>query len=78
MQAGYSARTGRRSVATPSTTTPSADQLRCPCHLTSFSPAGQVITHALPLAPNPLPHFDVRERDGMIEVLAPPPPSQPA
>lgn len=57
---------------------PSADQLRCPCHLTSFSPAGKVVTHALPTAPNPLPHFEVRERDGMIEVLAPPPPSQPA
>lgn len=53
------------------------DQLRCPCHLTSFSPAGQVVTHALPLAPKPLPHFDVRERNGIIEVLAPPP-SQPA
>lgn len=50
-----------------------ADQLRCPCHLTSFSPAGQVVTHALPIAPKPLPHFDVRERDGIIEVLAPPP-----
>lgn len=57
---------------------PSADQLRCPCHLTSFSPAGKVITHALPTPPNPLPHFDVRERDGMIEVLAPAPPIQPA
>ncbi|MCV7256290.1 Rieske 2Fe-2S domain-containing protein [Mycobacterium hackensackense] len=53
-----------------------ADQLRCPCHLTSFSPAGQVLTHALPAAPKPLPHFDIRERDGVIEVLAPPP-SQP-
>lgn len=54
-----------------------AEQLRCPCHLTSFSPAGQVVTHALPIAPKALPHFDVRERDGFIEVLAPPP-SQPA
>jgi cytochrome b6-f complex iron-sulfur subunit len=54
-----------------------AEQLRCPCHLTSFSPAGQVVTHALPTAPKALPHFEVRERDGMIEVLAPPP-SQPA
>ena len=54
----------------------SADRLRCPCHSTSFSPAGQVITHALPIAPKPLPHFEVRERSGVIEVLAPP--SQPA
>lgn len=50
----------------------SADRLRCPCHSTSFSPAGQVITHALPIAPKPLPHFEVRERGGVIEVLAPP------
>ena len=54
----------------------SSDRLRCPCHSTSFSPAGQVMTHALPIAPKPLPHFEVRERDGAIEVLAPP--SQPA
>ena len=48
------------------------DRLRCPCHLTSFSPAGVVVTHALPIAPKPLPHFEVRERDGVVEVLAPP------
>ncbi|MCV7217486.1 Rieske (2Fe-2S) protein [Mycobacterium crocinum] len=48
------------------------DRLRCPCHSTSFSPAGAVVTHALPIAPKPLPHFDVRERDGVVEVLAPP------
>ncbi|MEV0670724.1 Rieske (2Fe-2S) protein [Mycobacterium sp. NPDC050441] len=56
----------------------SADSLRCPCHVTSFSPAGQVLTHQLPIAPKPLPHFDVRERDGIIEVLAPRPPARPA
>lgn len=50
-----------------------ADRLRCPCHSTSFSPAGAVVTHALPIAPKPLPHFDVRERNGVVEVLAPPP-----
>lgn len=54
----------------------SSERLRCPCHATSFSPAGQVITHALPIAPKPLPHFEVRERGGVVEVLAPP--SQPA
>lgn len=48
------------------------DRLRCPCHSTSFSPAGAVITHALPIAPKPLPHFEVRERNGVVEVLAPP------
>lgn len=52
------------------------DRLRCPCHTTSFSPAGQVITHQLPIAPKPLPHFEVREHDGVIEVLAPQPPSE--
>ena len=48
------------------------DRLRCPCHATSFSPAGMVVTHALPIAPKPLPHFEVREQDGVVEVLAPP------
>lgn len=55
-----------------------ADRLRCPCHVTSFSPAGQVLTHQLPIAPKSLPHFDVRERDGNIEVLAPRSPTRPA
>jgi nitrite reductase/ring-hydroxylating ferredoxin subunit len=54
-----------------------AERLRCPCHVTSFSPAGQVLTHQLPVTPAPLPHFDVRENGGMIEVLAPPPSSEP-
>ncbi|MBV8927681.1 MAG: Rieske (2Fe-2S) protein [Mycobacteriaceae bacterium] len=55
------------------------DQLRCPCHTTSFSPTGQVVNHALPIAPKPLPRLEVREHDGVIEVLAPKaPPSQPA
>ena len=45
-----------------------ADRLRCPCHSTSFSPAGDVVTHALPVAPKPLPHLGVREKDGVIEV----------
>lgn len=49
-----------------------AGRLRCPCHTTSFSPAGQVLTHQLPIAPKPLPRFDVRERGGVIEVLATP------
>lgn len=52
------------------------DRLRCPCHSTSFSPAGQVLTHQLPIAPKPLPALMVRERDGVIEVFAPPSPDQ--
>ena len=54
------------------------DRLRCPCHSTSFSPAGQVLTHQLPIAPKPLPTLMVREVDGFIEVFAPARPDQPA
>jgi cytochrome b6-f complex iron-sulfur subunit len=54
------------------------DRLRCPCHSTSFSPAGQVLTHQLPIAPKPLPTLMVRERDGAIEVFVPPQPYRPA
>lgn len=54
------------------------DTLRCPCHSTSFSPTGQVLTHQLPIAPKPLPPLLVREADGVIEVFAPPRPDQPA
>lgn len=50
------------------------DTLRCPCHTTSFSPTGQVLTHQLPIAPKPLPALMVREVDGVIEVFAPPHP----
>ncbi|MHA7651724.1 Rieske (2Fe-2S) protein [Mycobacterium sp. ML4] len=56
----------------------SGDQLRCPCHTTSFSPAGQVLAHQLPIAPKPLPTLMVREVDGVIEVFAPARPSEPA
>lgn len=49
------------------------DRLRCPCHSTSFSPAGQVLTHQLPIAPKPLPTLMVREQGGVIEVFVPRP-----
>ncbi|MBW0011553.1 Rieske (2Fe-2S) protein [Mycobacterium sp.] len=48
------------------------DTLRCPCHTTSFSPSGQVLTHQLPISPKPLPALMVREVNGVIEVFAPP------
>jgi len=48
------------------------DRLRCPCHTTSFSPSGEVVTHQLPIAPKPLPALMVREVNGVIEVFAPP------
>jgi nitrite reductase/ring-hydroxylating ferredoxin subunit len=54
------------------------DRLRCPCHSTSFSPTGQVLTHQLPIAPKPLPTLMVREVDGVIEVFAPARPGEPA
>jgi cytochrome b6-f complex iron-sulfur subunit len=47
------------------------DRLRCPCHVTSFSPTGQVLTHQLSISPAPLPHLQVRETNGTIEVFAP-------
>jgi nitrite reductase/ring-hydroxylating ferredoxin subunit len=46
-------------------------RLRCPCHSTSFSLEGDTLTHQLPTAPPPLPKFQVRETNGVIEVLAP-------
>ncbi len=54
------------------------DRLRCPCHSTSFAPAGQVLTHQLPIAPKPLPTLMVREQDGGIEVFVPAPRNEPA
>ncbi|MEE2854517.1 MAG: Rieske (2Fe-2S) protein [Actinomycetota bacterium] len=54
------------------------DTLRCPCHTTSFSPAGQVLAHQLPIAPKPLPALMVREVNGVIEVFAPAAPERPA
>jgi cytochrome b6-f complex iron-sulfur subunit len=54
------------------------DRLRCPCHSTSFTPAGQVLTHQLPIVPKPLPTLMVREQNGAIEVFVPAPPSKPA
>jgi nitrite reductase/ring-hydroxylating ferredoxin subunit len=46
-------------------------RLRCPCHSTSFSLEGATVTHQLPVAPPPLPKFQVREMNGVIEVFAP-------
>jgi cytochrome b6-f complex iron-sulfur subunit len=54
------------------------DRLRCPCHSTSFSPVGQVLTHQLPIAPKPLPTLMVREQAGAIEVFVPPRPNEQA
>lgn len=56
----------------------SGDRLRCPCHSTSFSKEGQVLTHQLPISPKPLPELVVRESGGVIEVFAPPSATEPA
>jgi cytochrome b6-f complex iron-sulfur subunit len=53
------------------------DRLRCPCHTTSFSPQGQVLTHQLSISPAPLPKLKVRDNNGAIEVFAPVVPTQP-
>jgi cytochrome b6-f complex iron-sulfur subunit len=47
------------------------NRLRCPCHSTSFSLAGETLTHQLPIAPAPLPRIQVRDNNGVIEVYAP-------
>ena len=47
------------------------NRLRCPCHSTSFSLEGKTLTHQLPAPPAPLPKFQVRETNGVIEVFAP-------
>jgi Rieske Fe-S protein len=47
------------------------NSLRCPCHSSSFSLDGDTLTHQLPIAPAPLPKFQVRETNGVIEVFAP-------
>jgi len=46
-------------------------KLRCPCHTTSFSLEGKTLAHQLPTAPPPLPKFQVREINGVIQVFAP-------
>lgn len=46
-------------------------RLRCPCHSTSFSLEGANVTHQLPIAPAPLPKFQVRQTEDVIEVFAP-------
>ncbi|TSE01496.1 Rieske (2Fe-2S) protein [Skermania sp. ID1734] len=49
----------------------SAENLRCPCHTTSFAVTGELLNHQLPIAPRPLPRIEVRQNAGMIEVFVP-------
>jgi nitrite reductase/ring-hydroxylating ferredoxin subunit len=49
-----------------------ARRLDCPCHRTSFALNGELLTHQLPVAPPALPHLQVREADGAVQIYAPP------
>ena len=48
-------------------------RLNCPCHRTAFAVTGQLLTHQLPVAPDPLPQIATREVNGAVQVYAPPP-----
>lgn len=48
-----------------------AHELECPCHRAAFAVTGAVLRHELPIQLGPLPGFEVREVDGMVEVFAP-------
>jgi nitrite reductase/ring-hydroxylating ferredoxin subunit len=52
-----------------------ARQLNCPCHNAAFAVTGQLLHYQLAAAPRPLPRFEVREVDGMVQVYAPPGPA---
>ncbi|HEX8935215.1 MAG TPA: Rieske (2Fe-2S) protein [Pseudonocardiaceae bacterium] len=51
-----------------------ARRLNCPCHTTSFALGGELLRHQLPVPPPPLPHLEVRETDGVVQIYAPPGP----
>ena len=46
-------------------------RLLCPCHGATFALDGTVLTHPSPIPLTPLPHLEVRETDGEIQVYAP-------
>jgi len=50
---------------------PDGRQLDCPCHNTSFAVDGALVRHQLPQPPAALPHLQVRERGGQVEVYLP-------
>lgn len=52
-----------------------ARRLDCPCHRTSFALSGELLTHQLPVAPPALPHLQVRENHGVVQIYAPPGPT---
>lgn len=48
-----------------------ARELRCPCHNALFAMSGEIVHYDLPVDIPPLPHFEVREQEGDIQVYAP-------
>ncbi|GAA4536990.1 QcrA and Rieske domain-containing protein [Amycolatopsis samaneae] len=46
-------------------------QLTCPCHPAVFALDGDVVRYDLPIELPPLPRFDVRETNGVIQVFVP-------
>ena len=51
---------------------PARRRLECPCHRAAFSLTGEVLYQTFPEPLAPLPRLQVRERNGQIEVFAPP------
>ena len=51
-----------------------ARRLDCPCHNASFALGGQLLDYQLAVPPRPLPHLQVREADGTVQIFAPPGP----
>jgi len=43
-------------------------RLDCPCHNAAFAVTGELLRHQLRAAPRPLPHIQVREAHGTIQV----------
>jgi len=47
-------------------------QLRCPCHRAAFALSGEVVQYQFATPPPPLPHLEVRQEGGAIQVFVPP------
>jgi Rieske Fe-S protein len=49
-----------------------AGRLDCPCHAAAFSASGELLFAQLPTRPGPLPRLQVRQQNGLVQVLLPP------
>ena len=45
-----------------------AKELECPCHGATFALDGEVVHYDLPIELPPLPHYAVREQNGVVQV----------